>query len=202
MDVLTDPELTDGARNLFTLLLDLSLDPRLNGGRRGEIAISNTQLRERLYRSARAIYGWTGELVVQRHLWVSKKKRKKRPNMEPVNFFHVSALKPYRHQEEEVAGDGLWGNGYRRAELPMPLGARATPCKKRRLLFDRYGKPLFSVLPENAPRNRTLYGRKGNYLRVGPARKHPCHPQKTTLPTSKNRQTLRSLKTLVLDPSS
>ena len=72
IDALEDPELTDGARMLFARLLDSALDPASWFKRRGQVCISNTQLRERLSRSARAIYGWTKELETQRHVWMSK----------------------------------------------------------------------------------------------------------------------------------
>lgn len=174
MDVITDPQLSDGARNLFTLLLDLCLDPQLNNRKRGEICISNTQLRERLSRSARAIYGWTQELCLQRHIWVSKKRR---PNMKPMNVFHITKLQPVRQMEVEVAGDGLWGNGYRRPDAPMPLGARGQTCKKRQVLFDQFGAPLFSMPAQKQAPNGNLCGSHPQTLREPPAQKDTCHPQ-------------------------
>lgn len=118
---MTDPELSDGARNLFTLLLDYSLNPGRWFKRKGQVAISNTQLRERLSRSARAIYGWTRELIQQRHIWVTKWGR---PNMQPMNVFHIAALQPDRQVGPEIQNEGMWGDGYRRPEMVMPLGAR------------------------------------------------------------------------------
>lgn len=141
---MTDPELSDGARNLFTLLLDYSLNPGRWFKRKGQVAISNTQLRERLSRSARAIYGWTRELIQQRHIWVTKWGR---PNMQPMNVFHIAALQPDRQVGPEIQNEGMWGDGYRRPEMVMPLGARGGTCKKRHYLFDQYGKPVIAQVP-------------------------------------------------------
>jgi len=174
MDVLTDPELTDGARSLFCLLLDMSLDPAMNLWRRGEIAISNTQLRERLWRSSRAIYGWTKELESQRHIWVSKKRR---PNTQPMNVFHITAMQPKKQQGPELPNDGCWGNGYRRPEMAMPKGARGHPCTKRHYLVDALGNPLFVHPVQNEPLSRTDYTCHPQVMRETPAQNDTCHPQ-------------------------
>jgi hypothetical protein len=173
-DAVTDPELTDGARNLFTFLLDLANNPYVNNGRPGQIAISNTQLRERLSRSARGIYGWTEELIVQRHVWMSKLPR---PNMHAMNVFHITAQQPKRDIRQELPEDGMWGNGYRRPDQGMPLGARGGTCTKRHYLFDRFGKPLFAQVPANAAATRTKYTSLPQNLREGPAQNDTCHPQ-------------------------
>lgn len=172
-ECITDPELTDGARNLFTLLLDLALDPDWNMRRRGQVALSNTKLRELLSRSARAIYGWTQELKTQRHIWVSKLGR---PNTQPMNVYHITALQPRRELGVEVANDGAWGNGYRRPAQPMPAGARATG-KKRHYLFDQFGKPVIVQVAQNEPATRKFCGSHPQVLREGPAQNDTCHPQ-------------------------
>ena len=174
MAALCDPELTDGSRNLFTLLLDLSLDPVANMGRRFEVCISNTQLRERLARSARAIYGWTQELETQRHIWLSKKPR---PNMHAMNVFHISALQPKRPSMPELPGDGMWGNGYRRPGQPMPKGARGGTCTKRHYLLDRFGNPLIAKSVDYQPPTRKECGSPPQVLREAPAQNDTCHPQ-------------------------
>jgi hypothetical protein len=172
--VTTDPALTDGARNMFTFLLDLSLNPSVNNGRRGQIAISNTQLCERLSRSSRSIYGWTKKLEEQRHIWVSKLPR---PNMHAMNVFHITALQPKREIRQEVTGDGMWGNGYRRPGQAMPLGARGATCKKRHYLVDRFGNPLFAQVLDNQAPTRKEYTCHPQNLREAPAKKDTCHPQ-------------------------
>jgi hypothetical protein len=174
LEAVTDAELTDGARNLFTFLLDLALNPRVNNDRRGEITISNTQLREWLDRSARAIYGWTKELVKQRHVWVSKLPR---PNMHPMNVFHITALQPIREMRQDVASDGLWGNGYRRPDQVMPLGARGGTCTKRHCLLDQFGRPANTKTLENSPPTRKECTPPPQILREGPAQNDTCHPQ-------------------------
>ncbi len=175
MDVLTDRELTDGARMLFTLLLDLALDPQCWFKRRGQVAISNMQLRERLYRCARSIYGWSRELVSQRHVWMNKLGR---PNMQPMNVFHITALQPQRDHGPELPSEGMYGNGYRQPEMVMPQGARAGGVgKKRHYLFDAYGKPLYAQVPDNSLPTGKFCGSHPQNLRVTPARNDTCHPQ-------------------------
>jgi hypothetical protein len=174
MAVLTNSDLHDGAKVLFTLLLELALNPFIRLRVRGQVAISNTQLRERLSRSARAIYGWTHELVFHNHIWLSKLPR---PNMHAMNVFHITALQPQRPSEPELPGDGVWGNGYRRLDQAMPLGARGGTCKKRHYLFDRFGAPLFVQPVANEPATRKDCGSLPQSLREPPAKKDTCHPQ-------------------------
>ena len=166
-DCTTDATLTKGARLLFTLLLDLALNPQVNNSRRGQIAISNTQLCELLHASRRAIYGWTKGLEEQRHIWVSKLPR---PNMHAMNVIHITALQPKREIRQEVANDGMWGNGTRRPAPAMPLGARGSGGKKRHYLVDRFGNPLFAQCAENSPPTRINC---------------PSHPQKSAPGTRK-----------------
>ena len=173
-DAVTDPELTDGARNLFTFLLDLANNPYVNNGRKGQIAISNTQLCERLTRSSRAIYGWTKELEEQRHIWVSKLPR---PNMHAMNVFHITAQQPKREIRQELPGDGMWGNGYRRPDQVMPLGARGATCKKRHYLFDRFGNPMFVETLDNRAPSRMECPPPPQNLREAPAQNDTSHPQ-------------------------
>lgn len=181
-DAVTDPELTDGARNLFTFLLDLANNPYVNGGRKGQITISNTQLRARLKRSSRAIYGWTKELVEQRHIWVTKFPR---PNMHPMNVFHITAQQPKREICLELPGDGLWGNGYRRPDQVMPLGARGGTCTKRHYLLDAFGAPLYAQTLENRAPTRTGYTSPPQNLRGVPAQNDTCPPQNLRGDTAK-----------------
>ena len=174
MAVLTNRNLTDGARALFTLLLDLALDPRSWHRRRGQVCISNTQLRERLFRSARAIYGWTKELEEERCIWVSKLGR---PNMQPMNVFHITDLVPRQDRGPELAGDGMYGNGYRQPHMQIPKGARGGTCTKRHYLFDQYGKPLSAQVPANEAPTRKTCGWPPQNLRGTPAQNDICPPQ-------------------------
>ena len=174
LEAVTDHRLAFGARNFFTFLLDLALNPRVNNDRRGEITISTTQLCEWLDASPRAIYGWTKELVECRHIWVSKMPR---PNMHPMNVFHITAMQPMREIKQDVANDGLWGNGYRRPGELMPLGARGAIGKKRHYLLDRLGRPLYAETPENSPATRNICSSLPQNLREAPAKKDTCHPQ-------------------------
>jgi hypothetical protein len=174
LESITDGELTDGARNLFTFLLDLALNPRVNDNRRGQIAISTTKLGEWLSRSERAIYGWTKELVAQRHIWVSKLYR---PNTKPMNVYHITKLQPMREPEHELARDGLWGNGYRRPDQVMPQGARGATCKKRQVILDAFGKPVSSKTLENAVASSKKCWSPPQNLRVAPAQNDTWHPQ-------------------------
>jgi hypothetical protein len=171
---ITDPALTDGARNLFNYLLELSLNPYANNWRRGQVGISVTQLSERLSRSARAIYGWTRELVAQRHIWVTKLAR---PNTRPMNVYHITALQPHRQLGPEVAYDAMWGNGYRRPDQPMPLGARGATCTKRQVILNQYGKPISSKTLENAVATGKKCGSFPQVLREPPAQNDTCQPQ-------------------------
>ena len=41
-----------------------------------------------------------------------------------MNVFHIAALQPNRDRGPELPSDGMYGNGYRQAPLPMPQGAR------------------------------------------------------------------------------
>ena len=174
LEAITDGELTDGARNMFTFLLDLAFNPRVNNDRRGQIAISTTKLSEWLDRSERAIYGWTRELVKQRHVWVSKLPR---PNMHAMNVFHITALQPIREMRQEVANDGMWGNGYRRPDQVMPLGARGGTCKKRQVLFDQYGNPIVAQTLDFAAPARKECGSLPQNLREPTAQNDTSHPQ-------------------------
>jgi hypothetical protein len=175
MDVLTDADLTDGAKNLFNLLLDLSLNPDVNQRRRGQILISTTQLCERLHRSKRSIWSWKKELTEKRFIWISKFLR---PNMHAMHRFHIAALDPVQQGREEVPGDGLWGNGYRRPDQPtMPLGARAQSGKKRHLLVDRLGNPLFSNSAINEPPTRKERHFSPANFAGGNGKKYTSHPQ-------------------------
>ena len=174
MSVATDRTLSFGARNFFTLLLDLALDPTYHQGRRGQVAMSNTQLRERLNASARAIYGWTRQLESQLHIWLSKLPR---PNTHAMNVFHVTALQPKKFHGPELPGDGSWGNGYRRPAQPMPKGARGGTCKKHHYLVDQFGNPLFAQNADSEPGTRTFCAGSPQNLRETPEKKDMCHPQ-------------------------
>lgn len=142
-EVHEDPDLSFGARTLFAYLLDLSLNPSVNNFRRGEICVSMRQLGERLHAGKSSLCGWVKDLSVKRHIWVSKLRR---PNMDAQNVYHVTALQPRRELALEMAGDPLWGNGKRR---PVQEGIRGRPFKKKTLLVDRFGHPLFSQPVEN-----------------------------------------------------
>ena len=96
--------------------------------------------------------------------------------MHAMNVFHITALQPNREIRQEVAGDGMWGNGTRRPAQTMPLGARGG-CKKRHYLVDRFGNPLFAQGAENSPPTRTNCTWPPQNLRVGGAKKGTWHPQ-------------------------
>jgi hypothetical protein len=157
---LEDPELTNGASKLFAYLLDLSLNPNVNIGRRGQIGISTQQLSQRLHASRRAVYGWVRQLIAQRYVWLSKLAR---PNTNALNVYHIAALQPLRELRLELGGEPLWGNGHRRPVQAMPKGARGGLGKNGHVLVDRFGHPLFSQ----------------------PAQYQPSDPQKLPVPPAK-----------------
>ena len=134
-DVLEDGELSDGAKVLFTYLLDYSLHPGRNRGP-GVVVFSTTQLSERLGRCARALYGWKRELVCKRYVWISSWYM---PNTWPIDCFHITTLDPPGAESEMATPDGMWGNGTRRQRAGTAgLGARAV----RRTECHRTNDPL------------------------------------------------------------
>lgn len=132
-DVVTDPELSRGAKLLFVFLLDLALNPAVNKGLRGVITITTTRLCEYLTASARAIYRWKRELVEKRYIWITDHYV---PNAWPFHTFHVTALDHPEQPLHMPANDSLWGNGARRQKVEPGPGARGLSGKKGHL-----GKP-------------------------------------------------------------
>jgi len=173
-DVLRDPALRDGARVLFALLLDYSLDPRMWFPRKGSVMISTQKLSEHLSRSRRAIFGWTKQLIEQGQIWVSKWAR---PNTQAMNLYHLTALQPKHQTFQEAPADGIWGNGYRRPPQPMPAGARGRVLHKTTLLVDRFGNPVFSQLPQNEPATRKICASLPQNLRETGAQNDTCPEQ-------------------------
>lgn len=123
-----DRLLTDGAKVLFTILLDLACS-RSTYAHFGSVLISTTKLRERMYRSARAIYKWKKQLVARRHLWITKEQM---PNFWDMDLYHVTALDSPGNPTMMPTKDGFWGNGKRRGPAPMDSqGARATASQTK-----------------------------------------------------------------------
>ena len=116
----TDPDLSDGAKLLFVLLLDWSLWPGKNKGP-GVITISTTKLTELLCRSARAVWGWKKELLEKRFVWITDHFV---PNFWPIHTYHITALCPPEEGGDPVTTDGLWGNHVRRSQANRGVGAR------------------------------------------------------------------------------
>jgi hypothetical protein len=153
-DVCEDLELAFGARLLFTRLLDLALNPNLYNGSRGQIIVSIMQLSERLGSSERTIERWIKQLVSKRIIWISKVFR---PNTKPINCYHITAFQPAKKAEQEIPGDGLWGNGYRRSDdlgLGVLRGRSGQFVGMGGGLVDVRGNPLSSYLLEKTAGRR------------------------------------------------
>lgn len=149
--VCDDPKISDGAARLFVRLLDLSLNPFLNNGRKGEIIVSQMKLGSFLNCDERSIRRRTDELLRGNYVWTTLVGRQ---NTKPIRCYHVTAFQPKRQAEQEMAGEGLWGNGKRRFDSGFArTGHEATGHQRRMgsLLVDRFGKQIFFNLPENTP---------------------------------------------------
>lgn len=150
-DVLEDIDLSDGAKVLFTYLLDFSLMPSRNRGP-GVVVFSTTQLCERLGRCARAIWGWKRELTGKRYVWLSDWYM---PNTWPIHTYHITALHPPDSDHEMSSPDGMWGNGVRRVKAEAGLGARGLRRTKCHLTNTPEPGASEAQLPDNEPQSRT-----------------------------------------------
>jgi hypothetical protein len=192
--------LHDGAKVLFVRLLDLALNPTANNGRRGQIVISFLQLHERLHRSYRALWGWVRELVTEGYVRVT---RVPMPNTHPMNCYHIAVLQQ-ADERPQVAGDGFWGDGYRRPAETLGAPRREATgkfCNKGPRLLDAYGRPISRVLQGNSTGNgkkgplpiaksavgssKICYGERQNLLRPI-AEKDPSQRQNLLLPVAKS----------------
>lgn len=178
MDVLTHPELTDGAKALFCLLLDLSLNSDVYDKERGRVVISTTKLCEMLSRSRRAVYSWKQELTHERFIKCNKKPM---PNCKPITRYWIAAIHPKAELTQTLPGSGLYGNGKRVPESPMPAGARAYRKGKKVTigvgLVDRFGNPVSSILLGNEPATRTNSTLPPASFAGDRCIKEPCSPQ-------------------------
>lgn len=150
-EVCDDPELSDGSVRLFVRLLDMALNPALNNNRRGQVIVSQMKLASLLHCDERSIRRRTDELVRKNFLWTTLIPR---PNTKPILCYHVTAFQEKKQVEQEIPGDGLWGNGHRRMDSGFArTGIEATGHKRRMgsLLLDAFGKPISSNFLENTP---------------------------------------------------
>jgi hypothetical protein len=196
--------LSDGARNLFTWLMDASLRRSINRAP-GIITVSTTKLSELLKRSKRAIYGWKKELVNTGFVWVTEWYM---PNTWPISTYHISIIDPPDERLHQiVTGDGMWGNHARRPKLDAPgVGARASgqmslsAQKHLQNPFRGTKVTMRKTLDSSKPQqNATGDGKegvlsqayiatdKGRFLRRGVAQKGTGESQKTT-PGSRKEQ--------------
>jgi hypothetical protein len=189
--VCEDPDLSDGAKNLFTWLLDASLAWSANH-RDGVITISTTKLGEKLHRSKRAIYKWKKELVLKGLVWITQWFM---PNTWPLDTFHITVLDAQEADvNRTIARDGMWGNGATRVRPQLGTGAREAhqlPLSAAVKVF----KGVRSTKrhpggPE--PKNANLAENLGGGCRKMPlsvAQKGTCQPHKTT-PENRTKGTL------------
>lgn len=173
-------ELDFGARLLFCRLLDLALNPTLNNRRKGQIVISQTQLMERLGASKETIGRWTSELVRARFIWVT---RVPRPNTHPINCYHISVFQPPKATELEVAGDGLWGNGYRRPGTMTQNVARGPLGRFLRLGVGQENRPKGGAEEEETPVLLEKTPAKGHKCDRSAVTHDPCEALKLNLPS-------------------
>jgi hypothetical protein len=151
-----DEQLSDGAKVLFCLLLDLAVSRSSCHGF-GAVLISVTKLTEALTRCPRAIYGWKKQLLAKRYIWITKVPM---PNFWPVDVYHITALTEPGEMSQMATKDGFWGNGARR-QLPEKIGKGARePGQKALGLRGIKGHrsdldPDSSNLPDNAPESGT-----------------------------------------------
>ena len=147
-----DAQLGNGAVRLFCRLIDLALNPDwYRPGAKGQVLIGQMKLATLLVCSERTIRTWTQELLSQRYVWIT---RVPRPNTKPVIRYHVSAFIAPKQTLPDVRGEGAIGNCRRRWDADLDRepnrDARGTFRRMGGLLLDRFGKPLFSNLPDNA----------------------------------------------------
>lgn len=160
-NALEDSGLSHGAAKLFVYLLDLACNPWTRYKRQGATLISVDELCGRLKCCEKSIYEWTKQLVELRYIWLSQKAR---PNTDPMNVYHITALQPQTEQGPDLPGDGMWGNGRRRSARLTGLGARGQ-CKKRSYLFDQFGHQIFLQAVENQAGNGNSYASRERNLR-------------------------------------
>lgn len=179
---LEDPDLTDGAKVLFDYLLHLALQPKSQHWF-GVVTISTGKLAWKLKRAKRSIYNWNDELRAKRFIRISKLER---PNMWPINTYHIVALTPPEKTGQMLSGDGMWGNGSRRAGVIPGLGARKAKVVHNLHAENGDGKESNTpYCPENAPAS----GKEGHLpaAKFATARRKlcDCPPQNLRLGVAK-----------------
>ena len=149
-DVLTSRDIPEtGAKALYCLLLDLSLNPEHNSGVRGRVMCSITWLSQTIGKSRKAVCNWLQQLVSSGRIWI---KPIPRPTTRPMNCYFISAFHP-RREANHMPNDGLWA------------GKKKQPEWKSKILNHKRGRherPLCSESPtldiENVPRGTKSNG--------------------------------------------
>jgi hypothetical protein len=148
-------DLTKGARLFFDFLLDYALNPEFNFGRRGQIAMGQIKISEKLSCCTRSITTWKHELISACFVWVTKWPM---PNVEPLDCYHITALQP-KKDDSPVTTDGIWGNGYRRnGQMSAGKGGRGHR-KNLPVIVDRFGKPISSSDFSQVIERKSIFGK-------------------------------------------
>jgi len=150
-EVCDDPTISDGAVRLFVRLLDLALNPFLNNGQRGQIIISQQKLGSMIHCDERSVRRRTDELIRANYVWTTLIGRQ---NTKPIRCYHISKLQPKRQVEQDMPGEGLWGNGKRRFDHGFAKTGKEATGHQRRMgsrLLDQFGNQISFNLFENTP---------------------------------------------------
>jgi hypothetical protein len=149
--VCDDGNVGDGAARLFVRLLDLSLNPTINGGYKGQVICSQLKLATLLHRDTRSVRRWANELAAANYVWLSHVAR---PDTKPISCWHITAFQPKQPLAQIVPGEGLFGNGKRRYDAGFSKTGLEASGQKRRSqngLVDRFGKPILFDLAQKSP---------------------------------------------------
>lgn len=150
-EVVNDPNLSLGARLMFTIILDRSVRQSTNI-KPGVVTVSQTKLAEVLGVGRRSIWNWKDELVRRGVIWMTSQPM---PNAWPIDTYHVTALHAPARRDEKTTVEGAWGNGQRQVR---PANASFFARRNVVPLAPDFQTPeKSSILPNNAaPRGKVV----------------------------------------------